>query len=100
MGASPVLPNQYGVLVSNSAISPGPRIQSSSPRTRRIPQSQQQLVRPPTNTGDSAADVQGGASTDTVALPIVIYGPMPQLHRFRVRLPTVHLDEAGHAGRR
>ena len=35
-GAWPVLPNQCGTWVSNSAISPGPRTQSLSPRTRRI----------------------------------------------------------------
>ena len=35
-GASPVLPNQCGTVVSNEATSPGPSTQSSSPSTNRI----------------------------------------------------------------
>ena len=35
-GSSPVLPNQCGTVVSNSATSPGPSTQSWSPRTRRM----------------------------------------------------------------
>ncbi len=35
-GPAPVLPNQCGTVVSNSAISPGPSTQSWSPRMRRI----------------------------------------------------------------
>jgi antibiotic biosynthesis monooxygenase (ABM) superfamily enzyme len=30
----------------------------------------------------------------TVAVPIVIYGLMPQLHRLRIRLLSRHLDKA------
>ena len=30
----------------------------------------------------------------TIAVPIVIYGLMPQLHRLRIRLLSRHLDKA------
>ncbi|MDQ2750981.1 MAG: hypothetical protein M3Y44_15850 [Actinomycetota bacterium] len=36
----------------------------------------------------------------TLAVPIVIYGLMPQLHRIRVRLLAAQSDGAGHAGGR